>query len=294
MAALGGANASSPWTEVETFVDFLIDMDIVIVKEDLEPGEDPRQALWLISSIAFVGLIFYFLFMKTVSNSDMDSVFTNLYRLQATEALITVLSQTGAVLVTATSIVEGPQKSSVCRGLLTTVIAFYLSFFFTLMMIAFTRCMYVIFPLYIHHLHPAVLQASIAVGWAVFAIFCAVVVYKQEIWSLFLLYLCIGIYGTPLLTGNMITTLTFLVIGITLLLYVFILAMQYKSKVPHRRRIMQVSPASLPEESPRGRRREELENTRVPGAVLAPWPPPLPSVAFPRASEPPSGGRAPR
>lgn len=270
MAALGGANASSPWTEVETFVDFLIDMDIVIVKEDLEPGEDPRQALWLISSIAFVGLIFYFLFMKTVSNSDMDSVFTNLYRLQATEALITVLSQTGAVLVTATSIVEGPQKSSVCRGLLTTVIAFYLSFFFTLMMIAFTRCMYVIFPLYIHHLHPAVLQASIAVGWAVFAIFCAVVVYKQEIWSLFLLYLCIGIYGTPLLTGNMITTLTFLVIGITLLLYVFILAMQYKSKVPHRRRIMQVSPASLPEESPRGRRREELENTRVPGAVLAP------------------------
>lgn len=136
---------------------------------DMKTFLEPWQAVGGEAAVCLLAVIVYFLLLKKVDESAMDSLFKLIFKLQTTQSLVNAHFLLLVFVISAVNSTNGALRVFLCRFLTSAGISLNVAFIFSLFLIALTRVAYTMFPVYIHGLPKPVLQVAILAGWLVIA-----------------------------------------------------------------------------------------------------------------------------
>lgn len=215
-------------------------IELGFITTDMETFLDPWQAVGGAAVVCLLAVIVYFLLLKKVGESNMDSLFKLIFKLQTTQSLVNANLLLVVFVISGVNSTDGPLRLFLCRFVTSVGISLNVSFIFSLFLIALTRVAYTVFPVYIHKLPKAVLQVAIVTGWSVIACGFFAALYTEEVFAVKGVYYCLGL-STENVDGSVMLAVIFPLINVmTVLAYVFIIVQLFKRKDPRRRHQAQV------------------------------------------------------
>lgn len=195
----------------------------------------PWRAVQAAAGVFLVAAVVFVLFLKKVGDSNMDSLFKFIFRLQATQSLVNSAFILAGLIISAVNSTDGPARVLLCRLVASAGISLNVGFVFSMLVVALIRVAYIFFPIYIHSLPTAVLQVAISTGWLVVVAGFFAALYEEEVWSVQGLYYCLGLNADDIDHPMMLTVIFPVMNALTVLAYVFILVQQFTRKIPRRR-----------------------------------------------------------